>query len=182
MIGALTNGMSSASFYAMLSEVPTGHTQLISYAAALKADGPVTTIPLPHMVHSIHTGWFNQPAQRSPTHPLSIKIDRAAYSTLNIPVPKSSLKPRQIKTQQCCLDSGAQLVTVPASLLGHLGVKEDDLFPIATNLNTVTGAPVDLIGGIMLIFTGTNPQTGAIRSTRQLSYVSRSIPYPFLSR
>ena len=61
-------------------------------------------------------------------------------------------------------------------------VKEDDLFPIATNLNTVTGAPVDLIGGIMLIFTGTNPQTGAIRCTRQLSYVSRSVPYPFLSR
>ena len=41
---------------------------------------------------------------------------------------------------------------------------------------------MDLIGGIILIFTGTNPQTGAIRSTRQLSYVSRSVPYPFLSR
>ena len=56
------------------------------------------------------------------------------------------------------------------------------MFPVATNLNTVTGSPVDIIGGILLVFTSTNPSTGAVRSTRQLSYVSRSVPYPFLSR
>ena len=180
--GAMVSNVASASFYAIQSEVPTNHTQLTSYAAALRADGPVTTIPLPHMVHSIHAGWLQTQAQPSPTHPLEIKIDRAAYSTLHLPVPKSSLRPGRVKSQQSCLDTGAQLVTVPISLLTHLGVKEENLFPVATNLNTVTGSPVDLIGGILLTFTGTNPSTGVVRSTRQLAYVSRSVPYPFLSR
>ena len=52
---------------------------------------------------------------------------------------------------------------------------------MATNLLTVTGTLVDFIGGIMFIFTSVNPQSGATRSTRQLVYVSRSAPYPFLS-
>ena len=50
------------------------------------------------------------------------------------------------------------------------------------NLNIVTGTAVDIIGGILLVFKGTNPLTGKARSTRQLAYVSRSIPHPFLSR
>ena len=166
----------------MVTEVPTDHTHLYAYAAALSADGPVTTIPLPHMVHSVHHGWLRQDAQSSPTLLLTIKLDREAYSNLRIRVPRSSLQARHIKSQRCCLDSGAQLVTIPVALLAHLGLRVEDLFPISTNLKTVTGSPVDLIGGVLLVFTGTHPQTGAVRSTRQLAYVSRSVPYPFLSR
>ena len=180
--GAMVANPYSANFYAMQSEVPTNHIQLKSYAAALKADGPVTTIPLPHMVHSIHAGWLQSQAQPSPCHPLEIKLDRAAYADLHLPIPIFSLRPRRIRSQQSCMDTGAQLVTVPVSILSYLGVREQDLFPVVTNLNTVTGTPVDIIGGILLVFTGTNPTTGAVRSTRQLAYVSRSVPYPFLSR
>ena len=89
--GAMVSNVASASFYAIQSEVPTNHTQLTSYAASLRADGPVTTIPLPHMVHSIHAGWLQTQAQPSPTHPLEIKIDRAAYSTFLSPSPLSDL-------------------------------------------------------------------------------------------
>ena len=180
--GALITSPTSNSFYAMVTEVPTDHTHLYAYAAALSADGPVTTIPLPHMVHSVHHGWLRQDAQSSPTLLLTIKLDREAYSNLRIRVPRSSLQARHIKSQRCCLDSGAQLVTIPVALLAHLGLRVEDLFPISTNLKTVTGSPVDLIGGVLLVFTGTHPQTGAVRSTRQLAYVSRSVPYPFLSR
>ena len=80
------------------------------------------------------------------------------------------------------MDTGNQLLTVPVSILSFLGAREQDLLPVATNLNTVTGKPLDIIGGILLVFTGTNPTTGAVRCTRQLAYVLRSVPYPFLSR
>merc|ERR1719154_924806 len=82
--GALMSGQKSAAFYAMQVSPPTCHEDLITYAAALRQDGPVTTIPLPHMVHSIHEGWLKAQAQPSPTHPLAIKVDREAYSTLNL--------------------------------------------------------------------------------------------------
>ena len=132
--GALITSPTSNSFYAMVTEVPTDHTHLYAYAAALSADGPVTTIPLPHMVHSVHHGWARQDAQSSPTLLLTIKLDREAYSNLRIRVPRSSLRARHIKSQRCCLDSGAQLVTIPVALLAHLGLRVEDLFPISTNL------------------------------------------------
>ena len=57
-------------------------------------------------------------------------------------------------------------------------MKESDLFPVATSLNTVTGAPVDIIGGVLLVFTGTNPYTGITQTTRQcptLSYHEKPV-------
>ena len=172
----------TAVFYAMQTTTPSSHKDLIPYVAALKTEGPVTTIPLPHVVHSIHAGWLQTKAKSSPTLPLEIKVDKSAYSELGIPVPATSLRSARIKSQLSCADTGAQLFTVPTSILSPLGLKEENLFPVATNLNTVTGTPVDIIGGILLTLTGTNPHTGAVRSTRQLAYVSRSVPYPFLSR
>ena len=169
-------------FYAMQTTAPSTKADLIPYVAALRSEGPVTTIPLPHVVHSIHTGWMQSKAQPSPTLPLEIKIDKAAYADLQLPVPTTSLRNSRIKSQRSCADTGAQLFTVPTSILGPLGLKEVDLFPVATNLNTVTGTPVDIIGGILLILTGTNPYTGVVRSSRQLAYVSRTVPYPFLSK
>ena len=77
--GAMMEPTVSSGFYACLSQPPSNHKQLKSYAAALKADGPVTTIPLPHFVHSIHEGWRKAQAQPSPIHPMEIKVDRAAY-------------------------------------------------------------------------------------------------------
>ena len=114
----------SSGFYACLSQPPNNHKQLKSYAAALKADGPVTTIPLPYFVHSIHEGWRKTQAQPSSIHPMEIKVDRAAYADLNIPGPCSSLRSRRIPNQQSCLDTGAQLTTVPVNILTYLGVKE----------------------------------------------------------
>ena len=66
---------------------------------------------------------------------------------MQLPVPTSALRTRKIRSQWSCADAGAQLLTVPTSILGHLGMKEFDMFLVATNLNTLTGAPVDIIGG-----------------------------------
>ena len=169
-------------FYAMQSEVPSRYAQLQPFIASLRQSGPVTTVPLPHLVHTLHSGWQPQAAMPSPTVQVDIKVDRAAYASLKLPVPRSALKPTRIKQMHSCADTGAQLTTVPAKILPYLGVQQCDLLPIATNLNTVTGTPVDLIGGILLEFSGRNPSTGVMCSTRQLAYVSQNIPYPFLSR
>ena len=180
---SVTGGLiASAAFYAMQTEVPSRYTQLQPFIAILQQAGPVTTVPLPHLVHSQHAGWLKQAAMPSPTVPVNIKVDRSAYADLRLPVPRTALKPTRIKGIHSCADTGAQLTTVPAGILTHLGIKQSDLLPIATNLNTVTGAPVDLIGGLLLEFSGVNPLTGVSCSSRQLAYVSQSIPYPFLSR
>ena len=167
--GALITTTTASGFYAMVTTAPTNHSHLHAYTAALGMEGPVTTVPLPHMVHTVHHGWSKQAAQASPTLLLTIKLDREAYNSLHLPIPSSSLRARHIKSQRSCMDSGAQLVTIPVTLLTLLGLREEDLFPISSNLRTVTGTPVDLIGGVLLVFTGTNPKTGTTRSTRQLA-------------
>ena len=55
------------------------------------------------------------------------------------------------------------------------------ILPIATNLKTVIGTLVDLVGGILLESSGMNPQTGVVSVMRQLVYVSKTVPYRFLS-
>ena len=41
---------------------------------------------------------------------------------------------------------------------------------------------MDLLGGIFLVFCGVNPVSGSMVKSRQLAYVSATVPYPFLSR
>ena len=49
--------LSSAEFYTMQATVPTKFEQLRPLIAALQQHGPVTSVPLPHLVHSKSTGW-----------------------------------------------------------------------------------------------------------------------------
>ena len=72
----------------------------------------------------------------SPTVLLNVRIDRSAYVNLKLPVPRMSLRPTKARLRACA-DTGAQLTTVPLSLLPLLGVKNADLLPIATNLNNM---------------------------------------------
>ena len=180
--GALLSSETVCNFYSMQQTAPSRHTELSKYIAALQKTGPVTTVPLPHIVHDIHAGWIQRLPLQSPTIPVEVKVDRAAYASLKLPVPNSSLRPTRIRAQQSCADTGNQLTVVPDTLLRTLKIKREQLLPVATGLNTVTRTPVDIIGGIFLTFTGTNPSSGITLTSRQLSYVSSSVPYPFLSR
>lgn len=89
----------TAGFYAMQTTAPSSSTDLMPYMATLKTEGPVTTIPLPHVVHSIHAGWLQTKAKPSPTLPLEIKEDKAAYSELHIPAPPTSPRGRSSNNQ-----------------------------------------------------------------------------------
>ena len=105
----------------------------------------------------MHSGWSSKPALPSPTIRLDVRIDCLAYTTLKLPIPRSSLRPVKVPNIQACADTGAQLTTIPIALLPKLGVRSTSVLPIMTNPNTVTGAPVELIGGILLEFHGVNP-------------------------
>ena len=60
--------------------VPKEFTHLKPFIASISQHGPVTTVPLPHLVHSVHAGWQQQAAIPSSTVPVDIKVDRAAYA------------------------------------------------------------------------------------------------------
>ena len=49
-------------------------------------------------------------------------------------------------------------------------------------LSAVNSASVDIVGGILLKFTATNPRTGIVRESRQLGYVSKTVPAIYLSK
>ena len=78
-------------------------------------------------------------------------------------------------------DTGAQLTVINISMLHGLGIKTNSIFSVATQLNTVTKASVDLVGGVFLVLSAANEATGESRNTRQLSYVSKSVPATYLS-
>ena len=59
----------------MQTSAPSTYHHLVPYISALGTAGPVTTIPLPHVVHSIHTGWMRKQAKPSPTLPLDICVE-----------------------------------------------------------------------------------------------------------
>ena len=174
-------------FFAMLaaSPVPTTAGQLSQLVQAVRRTGPATTLPLPHHVHRAVSGWSQQSPAKSPTHSVDVAVDKAAYSSLQLSIPRYSRQntwPGQSPSQDAVFDTGAQMTVIPVDLLNKIKVKTSSIFPIACGLNTVTAAPVDLIGGILLKFTATNPNTGISRTTSQLAYVSKSIKSIYLSR
>ena len=71
----------------MQTSAPSTYQHLIPYISALENAGPVTTVLLPHAVHSIHAGWVRKQAKPSPILPLVICVDRVAYSELHLPAP-----------------------------------------------------------------------------------------------
>ena len=51
---------------------------------------------------------------------VNVRIDRAAYADLKLPVPRSALKPTCAKQVHSCADTGAQLTTIPFSLVAEI--------------------------------------------------------------
>ena len=59
-------------------------------------------------------------------------------------------------------DTGAQLTVINEGELSSLGVKNNSIFPVAISVNTVTKSAIDLIGGIFLRISASDPHTGEI--------------------
>ena len=165
---------------------PTSHAHLAPLIANLRQStaGPITTIPLPHQIHSIADGWKKHKPASAPVLPVSVSLDKAAYGSLSLPPPRllQRSKPGHSPGQRAVFDTGAQIVVVPVQLLHHLAIPENSVFPIATSIKAVNAAPVDIIGGVLLKFSAANTRTGKSRVTRQLAYVSKTVPAIYLSQ
>ena len=145
---------------------------------------PVTTLPLPHHVYdTIEHAWKKQAPKAAPVLTVSLSLDRAAYGELKLCPPRLSKRAGagHSRGRRATTDTGAQLMVINVSELHTMGVKPDSIFSVSTALNTVTAASVDLVGGIFLVLTASNPATGEIRRTRQLCYISRTVPGIYMS-
>ena len=145
--------------------------------------GPVTTLPLHHHLHKLAGGCKISQPSPSPSLQVTVTLDRAAYGTLSLNMPRLVRKSNtRVENQKAVCDTGAQVTVSPLQLLHSLGVKSDSIFSISTSINSVNSAPVDIVGGIFLKISATNLKTAVTTHTRQLVYVSKSIPTIYLSR
>ena len=163
---------------------PTSASSLATLVAHLRQTGPVTSIPLPHHIHNVASGWQKSNPATAPTALVEVTLDRPAYGSLSLPPPSLHRRSRagRASGQKSILDTGAQVTVIPVALLHTLGIMDNSVFSTATSINAVNSAPVDISGGVLLKFTATNPRTGVSRSSRQLCYISNTVPAIYLSK
>ena len=152
--------------------------------AKKSANGPVNSLPIPHYLYDKEIRQWQQRAPKpSPTVTVTAQLDKMAYAELHLNLPKLVKKPGAgySRARRATADTGAQLTVINSRELQALGIKKETIFPIATSVNTVTKSNIDLIGGVFLKFMASNPLTGSKRQTRQLCYVSNTVPGIYLS-
>ena len=126
--------------------------------------------------------WVKTAPQQSPTHAVTIRLDRQAYSALKLPQPRQGPNRRTIPPiTDTVMDTGAQIVVAPPTLLKALEVSTDSLFPVATSLSTVTTSPVHLLGGLFVAMAATNTGGDITKTMWQLAYISSGVTRLFLS-
>ena len=171
---------------AIQASPPTNLESARSFVAALKSAGQsrVNSLPVPHFIYDEQIkSWIRRAPKQSTTVDLSVDLDRAAYKELSLNLPDLVQKPSagHSRNRRGTLDSGAQLTVANEAELTALGIKKASIFPLATTVNTVTQANIDLIGGVFLRFSMYDHKTQTTRYTRQLCYISKSIKGIYLS-
>ena len=146
--------------------------------------GPVTSLPLPHYIHDLISGWIQTKPDTSPTLSVQFTVDRKAYAELSLPMPrfKSGHHPGRASNISSVCDTGAQLTVIPKTILHNMRIKEDSVFPVQTRIHGVSDSPIMVDGGILLTITAENPSTGLVRTSRQLAYISAHVRMPYLSK
>ena len=167
-------------------EAISSPSQAIPVVSQLKSvtRAPVTTLPVPHYVYDqLKRKWDKRHPKPSPTLTVTVALDRAAYGELKLNLPQLIKKPGagHARARTATADSGAQLTVINVMELRALGIKVSSIFPLATLVNTVTKTSVDLLGGVFLTFTSSDPTSSIVKKTRQLCYVSKSVPGIYLS-
>ena len=150
-----------------------------------KSDTNVNSIPVPHYSYDVQRSqWKRQPPKPSPSINVSLKLDRRAYKELRLNQPQMVKKNGAgfARARRAVSDTGAQLTVVNVRELAALGIKKHTIFQLATTVNTVTRASIDLVGGVFLEISACDPTSRVVRRTRQLCYVSNTVPGIYLSR
>ena len=144
----------------------------------------MTTLPLPHHVHDVVSGWHPTRPRDSPTIMVTFSVDKRSYAELGLNPPKylqSAHNPGRSSSKPAVADTGAQLTVVPYSLLANLKIKPDTIFPLDTSINGASEVPIMVDGGILLRVTAFDTKTSTVKHSLQLAYVSRHVRVPYLS-
>ena len=83
-------------FFALEAMDPvTDLSQLKQLVSTFKASGdPVTAVVLPHSIHSVTDGWLQSRPQSSPTHSVTLTVDKSSYIQLGLNLPRPELANR----------------------------------------------------------------------------------------
>ena len=189
---AEVNALSVANFYSLEAETgqeqsppPARPTDCLPIVAFMRTtSGPVTTLPLPHHVHDIVSGWLQTRPRGSPTISTQFSLDRPSYAELGLNLPRhtqSVHNPGRSATKPAIADTGAQLTVIPYTLMESMKIRPETIFPLETTVNGASSVPIMVDGGVLLKVTAHNSKTGAVRHSRQLAYVSKHVTVPYLS-
>ena len=169
--------------------LPSSTQDLLPILAQLvrtnSSSNTVSTIPLPHHVHSHVEGWLRTKPSNSPSLSMEVTLDRQSYAQLSVPIPSlyhNRHRPGRLNHVRAITDTGAQITVGPTQLLHLLGVKSETIFTVATNVNAATSTPLTVQGAVLLKLTARNNATGVTLSTRQLVYISSSVDQLYLSK
>ena len=163
----------------------TSVQQLSALARQMRSNGDnISTIPLPHAIHSAVTGWTRSTPKASPTHPVTLKVHKASYKELNLALPIPNLRnvPSKPVSDNPVLDTGAQMNITGVRKIEQMGYSRASLFPVSMGIEGASKEKIHIIGGIVLEVTATNPDTLITVSTIQLFYVSTQLTQTYLSR
>ena len=154
------NGISVANFFSIETnpsqedsdtqphppKLPATPQDILPILAYLRtSEGPVTTLPLPHHVHDVVSGWHPTRPKESPTITAQFTVDRPSYSKLGLNLPRfrhaSSNIGRSVNKSSIS-DTGAQLTVIPTSMIDSLNIKPETVFPLATSVNGASNIPI----------------------------------------
>ena len=173
-------------FFALEAMDPvTDLSQLKQLVSTFKASGdPVTSVVLPHSIHSVTDGWLQSRPQSSPTHSVTLIVDKSSYIQLGLNLPRPELANRTSSRVRAnaVFDTGAQLNLCPLSILQQLNIQEQDLFKVSTNVSSAHNKKIQIAGGMILNVTAADNSTGKHFNSKQLFYVSPEVNDIYLSR
>ena len=145
--------------------------------------GQVRTVPLPHMLHDVHTGWIQSRPACSPSLPLTIKLHTPSYRSLGLDLPtrlRRSIAKAKAK-ERGIMDTGAQMTLCPANFIQRLGIDIQSFIPLQSRINSASQDPISLLGGLLVEVTWTSPAGDEI-SFLQLVYVSNAVSEIYMSK
>ena len=174
-----------ASYSQLYMPAVTSVQQLAALSSLMRSNGEhLSTIPLPHAIHSAVVGWTKGRPKASPTHQVTLKVHKASYTDLNLALPQSNLRnvPCKPVNDQAVFDSGAQMNITGVRQIEQMGYSRASLFPVSMGVEGANKQKIYIIGGIILQVIATNPDTNQRLSTYQLFYVSTQVSRTYLSR
>ena len=159
--------------------------QLAALTKQMRSHGDhISTIPLPHAIHSAAHGWTPSRPRASPTHPVQLKVHKASYQDLQLALPLPNLRhvPSKPVNDDPCFDSGAQMNITGVQKIEQMGYSRASLFPVSMGIEGASKEKIHILGGIILEVIATNPATKQTLSTFQLFYVYNQVTQTYLSR